>query len=306
MRPSYGLTKTRSKDRIIGTLIGGAFATGIVFLIQNPYAYGVFGVVSLVIAFSMVQKNYKTSATFVTLSVIFIYAILQPDILAVIQYRILDTLIGAALSYVAILWLWPSWGFLEIGEDIGKSVKSNQDFLRHISEFYQKKGKVPTSFKVSRKNAFLETSNLSSAFQRMTQEPKSKQKNLDKVYELVELNHTFLSSLASLSIYIQNHKTTEASETFKVATSKIIENLSLVHQSLKEEVPNNEQSVSEDSTFFEKQLPAFQSEQMELSDSDSGQSERDQQESHLVWEQLRWLHSLSANMLKVTLSLKWF
>ncbi|MFV0573103.1 MAG: hypothetical protein ACK5M1_11815 [Xanthomarina gelatinilytica] len=44
---------------------------------------------------------------------------------------------------------------------------------------------------------------------------------MDKIYELVELNHTFLSSLASLSTYIQNHPTTEASEMFKAATHKI-------------------------------------------------------------------------------------
>lgn len=305
MRPSYGLTKTRSKDRIIGTLIGGAIASGMVFLIHNPFIYGAFGVASLVIAFAMVQKNYKTSATFITLSIIFIYAISQPDILAVIQYRILDTLVGAGLSYVAILWLWPTWGFLEIGKDIKKSVKANQDFLEHIADYYQRKGKVPTSLNVSRKNAFLETSNLSSAFQRMTQEPKSKQKNLDEIYELVELNHTFLSSLASLSIYIQHHKTTEASEIFKVTTTKTIENLSLVLQSLKGEVPNSALSVSEESTLFEEQLPTYQSQQMELSVTDSGQSERNHQESHLVWEQLQWLYSLSTNMLKLTSSLKW-
>lgn len=57
LRPSYGLTKTRSKDRIIGTLLGGAIAVGLVYLIQNPYVYGVLGVACLIIAFSMVQKN---------------------------------------------------------------------------------------------------------------------------------------------------------------------------------------------------------------------------------------------------------
>src|SRR5690606_40249844 len=41
MRPSYGLTKARSKDRIIGTFIGGALAAGMVLLIQNPYLYAV-------------------------------------------------------------------------------------------------------------------------------------------------------------------------------------------------------------------------------------------------------------------------
>jgi uncharacterized membrane protein YccC len=39
MRPSYGLTKERSKDRIIGTLIA-AIAVGIVLLTQNV-VYGI-------------------------------------------------------------------------------------------------------------------------------------------------------------------------------------------------------------------------------------------------------------------------
>ena len=34
MRPTFGLTKTRSKERTIGTLIGGALAVGIVLLTQ--------------------------------------------------------------------------------------------------------------------------------------------------------------------------------------------------------------------------------------------------------------------------------
>ncbi|HSP40030.1 MAG TPA: FUSC family membrane protein, partial [Gillisia sp.] len=78
MRPSYGLTKTRSKQRTAGTLIGAGIAMGIVFLTQNPVLYAVLGVISLVTAFSMVQKNYKTSAIFITLSVVFVYALLEP------------------------------------------------------------------------------------------------------------------------------------------------------------------------------------------------------------------------------------
>ncbi|MGB6152360.1 MAG: FUSC family membrane protein, partial [Pricia sp.] len=118
MRPSYGLTKTRAKDRIIGTLIGGAIASVLVFLIEDPYVYGGLGIASLVIAFSMLQKNYKASATFITLSVVFIYAIIRPDVLTVIQFRILDTLIGAALSFLALRYLWPAWSFLEISTTI--------------------------------------------------------------------------------------------------------------------------------------------------------------------------------------------
>ena len=304
MRPSYGLTKSRAKDRITGTLIGGAIATGLVFLIQDPYMYGAMGLASLVIALSMLQKNYRASATFITLGVVFIYAILHPDILTIIQFRILDTLVGAGLSYAAMLWLLPTWEFVEIRESIEKSVKANKDFLHNIAEYYQRKGNIPTSYNLARKEAFLETSNLSSSFQRMAQEPKSKQREADKIYELVVLNHTFLASLASLSTYIQHHKTTEASEHFKIATEKIEKNLERVLQCLKDKKCDGAEVPAENDPLFDEQLPAFNSlEIMNLASNDK-QTVRDLQEAHLVWEQRQWLFSISGKMLKLAASVK--
>jgi uncharacterized membrane protein YccC len=296
MRPSYGLTKSRTKDRIIGTLLGGAIATGFVFFIQNPYIFGALGVVSLVIAFSMVQKNYRAGATFITLTVVFVYAIIRPDVITVIQYRILDTLIGAGLSFVAMLWILPAWGFMEIREQIENSVKANRAFLAQIARYYQQKGKVTTTYKVSRKDAFVETSNLSSAFQRMAQEPVSKQKNLDKIYELVVLNHTFLSSLASFSTYIQNNPTTEASLKFKNFIAEIDENLEQVLLALEGSKSAMDQQGYQSP---KEQLPTFVPQNIELSSKFDVKLERELQEAHLVTEQLHWLFSLSGKMLRL-------
>lgn len=299
MRPSYGLTKSRTKDRIIGTLIGGAIATGFVFLIQNPYMFGVLGVVSLVIAFSMVQKNYRAGATFITLTVVFVYAIIRPDVITVIQYRVLDTLIGAGLSFVAMLWILPAWGFMEIREQIKNSVKANRAFLAQIARYYEQKGKVTTTYKVFRKEAFVETSNLSSAFQRMAQEPVSKQKNLDKIYELVVLNHTFLSSLASFSTFIQNNPTTEVSLKFKNFISEIDENLEQVLQALENSKSDQAPIDPHNNQFAKEQLPSFVPNNIELSSRVDIKLERELQEAHLVTEQLHWLFSLSGKMLRL-------
>lgn len=304
MRPSYGLTRKRAKDRLIGTLIGGAIAFGLVFLVQDPFIYGILGIFSLVIAVSLVQKNYKASATFITLSAVFIYAILSADVLNLIKFRILDTLVGVGLSYAAMRWLWPTWEFAEIKESIEKSVKANKDFLHKITEYYQLKGNIPTSYNIARKEAFLETSNLSAAFQRMTQEPKSKQKELDKVYELVVLNHTFLTSLASLSTYIKNYKTTEASERFIAANEKIDANLQRVLQCLKDsDCEGLGLSAEKDSLFAEK-LPSYKSLEIENLTSEDEAIVRKLQETHLVWEQLQWLFSISDKMLKLAATVK--
>ncbi|MCH2451357.1 MAG: FUSC family protein [Gracilimonas sp.] len=300
MRPSYGLTKNRAKDRIIGTLIGGALAFFVVFLVQNPYIYGAMSVVSLIIALSMVQKNYKASATFITLGVVFIYATIQPDTVTVIKYRVLDTLIGAALSFAAMRWLWPTWEFVEIKESIEKSMKANKNFLHKITEYYQHKGSIPTSYNIARKQAFLETSNLSSAFQRMAQEPKSKQKGADKIYELVVLNHTFLASLASLSTYIRSYETTEASDQFRIATEQIENNLYKALQYLNGHSSSGDDASTETHHSIEEKFPTFTSLNIKNLASANEEVERDLQEAHLVWEQMHWLFSMSGKMLKLS------
>jgi uncharacterized membrane protein YccC len=301
MRPSYGLTKTRSKDRVIGTLIGAVIATGLVIFISNTYVFGALGVLSLVVAFSMIQKNYKASSTFVTLSVIFIYAILEPDISKVIQFRVIDTVIGAALSYVAMRWLFPAWSFMEIGENIKDGLKANTAFFKSISTYFQEKGKVPTSLKINRKEAFLQMSNLSAAFQRMAQEPKSKQNHIDDIYELVEINHNFLASLSSLSSYIQNHKTNEASEEFKIISAKIQDNLDAVCSQLKTinfETPRLNTTPS--ALEYKVEKLGFSIDQLTNKAILKTDNVRTHKEAHLIWEQMYWLFSLSENMLKLT------
>ena len=299
MRPTFGLTKTRSKERTIGTLIGGAIAVGIVLLTQNTTVYGILAIVSLVIAFSMVQRNYKASATFITLSVVFIYALLRPDIFNVIQYRVTDTLIGAGLATLANLLLWPAWEIQGMQKTLLETIKANRIYLEEIIGFYNKKGSISSEYKVARKKAFLAMSDLSAAFQRMTQEPKSKQKNLGKFYEIAMLNHTFLSSLASLSTYILNNPTTPASENFNKVSSKIIQNLLDAERVLKEEISSEADKNETDSedifeATFGKKITFSEDEKPKEDDFHSKI-----EEAHLVREQLKWLLAMSKKMPKL-------
>lgn len=294
--------KNRSKDRVIGTLIGAVIASGLVIYISNIYVYGALGVLCLVLAFSIQEKNYKAAAAFVTLNVIFIYAILEPNISKVIQFRVIDTIIGAALSYIAMRLLFPAWSFMEIGDAMKDGLKANNAFFTSISKYYQDKGKVPTSLKVNRKEAFLQMSNLSAAFQRMAQEPKSKQNHFDDIYELVEINHSFLASLASLSSYIQNHKTTAASEEFIMISEKIQANLDRICSQLKAiDFESKIINANPLNVINESERLKFSIEHLTNKTIINTENVRNHQEAHLIWEQMYWLFLLSEKMLKLTL-----
>ena len=229
----------------------------------------------------------------------FVYALLKSDASGAIQYRVLDTAIGAALAFLGILIFWPSWESAGMEKLITESIEANQEYLKEITHFYRKKNQVPTTYKLSRKRAFLAMGNLSAAFQRMTQEPKSKQKNLDKIFEIAVLNHSILSSLASLGTYIQNNKTTTASSHFHnyillidSRLTRIIEFLEEGNITKKIDLEHKDKAEA----FFAERLDSFRiNNKFKNTSGDRIQGLR---EAQLVYEQLRWLLDLSTKLEK--------
>src|SRR5699024_8345304 len=154
MRPTYGLTKTRFKNRVIGTLIGGAAAVGLVLLIHNKTFYAILAILTLIIAYSMIRRNYKAAAAFVTINVVFTYALLQTEVFSVIQFRVRETLIGAVLA-IAGNTLWPSWEIRSLEKTLVETLEANRIYLKNIAEFYTVKNEISPTYKLSRKKAFL-------------------------------------------------------------------------------------------------------------------------------------------------------
>ncbi|HEX8562888.1 MAG TPA: FUSC family membrane protein [Flavobacterium sp.] len=303
MRPGYGLTKERSLQRIWGTIAGAIIAFAIISIVHNPVVIGAFIVVCILLGFAFTTTNYTVGVTFVTMYVVFLYGILDPNINDVIRFRIIDTVIGAALAFGANYLFWPLWEFLNVPLHLKKSVEANRDYLKEISELYNKKGDVTTSYRLARKNAFIEIGNLMASYQRMSQEPKSKQKQIPQVYKLVVLNHTLLSAAASLGTYIQSHKTTKASEAFNVVVGTVIRHLEntirLLDTDLSEEVEQLQHSEELAMRFTE--LRNIRVKEMQQTGmAEDTEYDAKMQEAQLVIEQLVWLTNLSEKIEKLS------
>jgi uncharacterized membrane protein YccC len=303
MRPSYGLTKERSKNRVVGTLIGAVIAISIILITQNTIIYGLIAVISLPIALFFIQLNYRNATIFITLSVIFVYASLEPNILEVIKFRVLDTVIGAALAFCANYFLWPAWQIQNINEFLIDAIQANKRFLEKIDMYYHKKGEVPTSYKLARKEAFLKIGDLNAAYQRMNQEPKSKKKELGNIYELVTFNNTFLSSLSSLGMFLRTNKTMEVPLHFETYVSHISKNLVVSIQLLNKEVSCNkleENELKQAQEFYDKyfeNLSKQRDEEIKEGKLITEEMKIQLHEIQLVSEQIKWLLNLSENII---------
>ena len=126
------------------------------------------------------------------------------------------------------------------------------------------------------------------------------------MYKLAVLNHSLLSSLASLGTYIQSHKTTTASEAFNVVVDTAIKNLHNAIAVLKEN--NLELKVNlpqEDLAMRFTELKNIREKELkEGIPIDEEAFKLKMQEAQLVIEQLIWLTNLSENILKTIKILK--
>ena len=204
MRPGYGLTLSRSKERALGTLIGAGVAFILVYICQYilhldyevyKYIYGLAILISMPFGYGLLQENFSMSAIFLTLYIVLAYALFVPDAVSVVQYRVVDTLIAFILSVSANYLLFPSWEHKNYNQLIIKSLRANLGYTNELIKRVDTP-EITTEYKVARKKAFLALANLNAGLQRMLQEPKSQQKNYTVRNEIQVLQQDFLSCVA--------------------------------------------------------------------------------------------------------------
>ena len=89
-------------------------------------------------------------------------------------------------------------------------IYANANYLVKIAETITGKPVSITDYKLARKDIYVKSANLSAAFERMTSEPKSKQRKIKEIHKFVVLNHILSSYLANLASGISEknlHKT---------------------------------------------------------------------------------------------------
>ncbi|HET8855023.1 MAG TPA: FUSC family protein, partial [Salinimicrobium sp.] len=238
--------------------------------------------------------------------VVFVYSLLTPDAYKVIEFRLLDTVIGAGLAFLGNSFLWPTWEYRGITTYISSSIRATENYLEEIFQFYLKKGELPVSYKLARKEAFLAIGNLSAAFQRMAQEPQAKEEDPGKIYQIVSLTQELLSSSASLGTFIRTHKTTPALVHFKTRIKEIQEDLFRAVYTMEEkEFSQNETAgdVEEAREYFRQTLQDL--DQLQKNDEYStelhslSEIQTRFQEARLIDDQLEWLFEISSRLNKV-------
>jgi uncharacterized membrane protein (TIGR01666 family) len=210
LKPGFSLSKQRNYQRLIGTIAGGVIGILILTLVKNTDAQFVFFILFMLGTYSFTRLNYVVSVIFMTPYVLILFKFLGVGHLNLAEERIIDTAIGSSIAFIATYIIFPTWEFEQVQENLRDTLYANVSYLVKIAETITGKTVTVTDYKLARKDIYVKSANLSAAFERMTSEPKSKQKKIREIHKFVVLTHILSSYLANLASGISEknlHKT---------------------------------------------------------------------------------------------------
>lgn len=199
LKPGFSLSKERNFQRLAGTIAGGLIGIVILTAVHNTMVQFLILVVLMIGAYSFQRINYIVSVILMTPYILILFKFLGVGHLNVAEERIADTVIGSVIAFIASYTLFPAWEYDTIRQNAYEVLNANINYLIKIAEEITGKKISVTELKLIRKDVYVKSANLSAAFERMTSEPKSKQRKAKEVHKFVVLNHILSSYIATMA-----------------------------------------------------------------------------------------------------------
>lgn len=199
LKPGFSLTKERNEQRLVGTIGGGLLGVAILLLTGNTII--LFGLLLLfmLLTYSFQRVNYRVMVFFLTPYVLILFRFMGVGYLDIAGERVLDTAIGSVIAFLASYLLFPKWESEQVTKYMGDLLRANLTYLQMLADELAGRGVSVIDYKLTRKAVYVSSANVSSAFQRMTAEPKSKQRFRNEVYQFLMLNHILSANIAAIS-----------------------------------------------------------------------------------------------------------
>jgi len=198
-QPSFSETRKRLTLRSFGTLLGILLSFPIFIMIENELLQSILMVISAFLFINYVRTNYGLAVIFITLFVMILTNLLAPSGIDVLYARIYETLIGCVLSFLAISFIYPDWQFKRFPALVNNHLLNSSRYFKQIAQQYQFGRSESIIFRQTRFASFKSDAVLTSTWQSMLFEPRSKQPLKQEMYSLVNRCDALNCYIAALS-----------------------------------------------------------------------------------------------------------
>ena len=163
-QPNYASTRSRVNQRIIGTLAGVLAALAIPLFFPSDSAKMAFVLLTTMLFFYFRQQRYGYSTFFITLQALSGFSLQGLNLYEAIPMRLLDTVIGAGLAWLALRYCWADWHYLRPDLVIGQVRASLAAYLAAV---LQRESPDDLAYRVARREAHERLAQLSATVQEL-------------------------------------------------------------------------------------------------------------------------------------------
>jgi uncharacterized membrane protein YccC len=167
--------------------------------IESTFTQVILLIFSAFLFFNYLRTNYGLAVIFITLFVIFLFNLLTGSGIEILPIRIAETLLGSALSMLAITFIYPDWQFQRFPALVNQLLQLSARYFRQVGDQYQYGRSENLNYRLTRFKTFKSDAALTSAWQSMLFEPNSKQKLNKEVYTLVNRCDALVAYIAALA-----------------------------------------------------------------------------------------------------------
>ncbi|MPT43455.1 MAG: TIGR01666 family membrane protein [Klebsiella sp.] len=199
-QPNYNATRHRLALRIIGTLVGVAIGLPVLLLVPSIEGQLVLIVLTGVLFFAFRNVQYAHATMFITLLVLLCFNLLGEGFEVALP-RIIDTLIGCAIAWAAVSFIWPDWKFRNLPRVLDRAMNANCRYLDAILEQCHQGRDNRLAYRVARRDAYNRDAELASVVSNLSTEPRADGAQRETAFRLLCLNHTFTSYISALGAH---------------------------------------------------------------------------------------------------------
>ena len=269
-QPNYSATKNRVYHRIAGTVLGVVVGSLVPYFTPSVETKLWIVIASTTLFFMTRSYKYSFSTFFITIQALTSFSLAGFDVYSAMPIRIIDTIVGSVLAWVAVSYLWPDWRYLTLTRTSALAVTGNGDYLDKILDQLQHGSSDDVNYRSVRRQAHERIAALSSTLSDMSSEPKKYGHQLNDGFTLLKTSYALMGYISALGAY----RTQMAQETNTEFTEAFYRIAYQITALLK-------QMPTQSTASFQTALDCLQQDLEQLR-----QQTADHRQNHVLWQQL--------------------
>ena len=146
-------------------------------------------------------NKYSYSIFFITIQAMMNFAIMGFDVAGFFVPRIIDTILGALISGIAVYYLWPDWKYISLEKTSTEAIQSNAGYLTAVLDELQHGIREDIAYRAARRTSHDKAAALSSVLSDMSSEADKHRDKLEDGFMLLKINYSLISYIAALGAY---------------------------------------------------------------------------------------------------------